>query len=354
MNKMNRSVACPVLAIMISFLIVSTVGAEEHASELPELTRDGPYPRLSPEQLAESGFPDHKHAFFWPGWKPLLDEDGKPYGAGSLCKGLVWQGREDVISELGLMIIGLVKLEYNAGYKPCVMVPFMEACEMALRDAADLLDLAATDTLRVVNTNQVDAYKARTDQGVWRMYKRTDDLCILQPIPILVARTLAAHAAYDLVVGWLLDENRCGALPHWLRQGLMAYMSELGAHLNNYMLQFRPEGEILLTPAEAEKLLAAPPILDEGLDRQMFRQARYAAFLMVWRLIEERGGMPSMRAFLSAVKDGRDPDEACTEIYGTNLSALAAALDPTVLGEPQGDAHQTRRPHDRPTPKTGE
>ncbi|MBU0741961.1 hypothetical protein KKG45_00725 [bacterium] len=340
--------------ILVPLLAAPATGAEEHASTLPVLTRDGPYPRISPEQLAESGFPDHKHAFFWPDWEPLRDEDGKPYGMGSVCKGMVWQDRADVISESGLMILGLVKLEYHAGNKRCVVAPFVEICEMALRDVSDLLDLTATDTLRIVNTNMIDAYTSRTGQGTWRMYKRAGDLCIVQPIPILVARTLAGHAAYDLVAAWLLDENGCDALPPWLRQGLAAYVAEMGTHLNNYMLQFRAEGDILLTPAETDELFSAPPLSDSAQDRKMFRMARYAAFLMAWRLIEERGGMASMRAFLSAVRDGRDPDEACAEIYGTDLYALATALDPTVLGEPQGESFQTRRPHIPLAPTAGE
>lgn len=340
--------------VLFVLLLVSAVIAEEPSSRLPEATRDGPYPLQSLEALAENGFPDHKHACFWPGWKPPLDEDGDPYGVGSLCHGMIWQERDDVIQEAGRIVLGMLKLDYHLDYHRCVVAPFVELCEMALGDVDDLLDLAPVDTLRIENTNNVDAYTSRTGYGTWRMYKRAGDLCILQPIPVLIARTLAAHAAYDLVTGWLLDEHGCGELPHWLRQGLMAYVAELGVHLNNYMFQFRPEGDILLRPAEAEQLLAAEPILDEALDREMYRKARYTAFLMVWRLIEERGGMSAMRTLVAAVASGRDPDEASAEIYGADLSALAESLDPTVLGEPQGDATQTRRPHTRPVAKAGE
>jgi len=340
--------------ILFVLLLAASAAAEEHSSRLPEPTRDGPYPLQSPEELVENGFPDHKHACFWPDWKPRLDEDGDPYGVGSLCRGLVWQDREDVLQEAGLIILGMVKLEYHLDYNRCVVAPFAELTEMAMGDVYDLLDLAPVDTLRVENTNNVAAYTSRTGYGTWRMYKRAGDLCILQPIPVLIARTLAAHAAYDLVTGWLLDEHGCGELPQWLRQGLMTYVAELGVHLNNYMNQFRLEGDVLLTPAEAEQLLVAEPIIDEALDREMYRKARYTAFLMVWRLIEERGGMTAMRDFVAAVESGRDPDEACAEIYGPDLSALAESLDPTVLGEPQGDATQTRRPHQRPVAKAGE
>jgi len=349
---MMRGKPCPILFLMFALLVpvlASAAAAEEvHASELPELTRDGPYPRLTTEELAASGFPDHKHLYYQRGWEPLTDETGKAYGPGSICRGMIWLDREDVYGDAEQMRVGLFKLEYNRGFRQCQMAPFLETCELALMDVAELLDLTATDTLHVINTNMADAYAARTSQGVWRMYKRAGDLCVIQPIPILVARTLVGHAAYDLVVGWVLDENGCRDLPHWLRQGLMAYVAELGVHLNNYMLQFRPRGDILLTPSEVDRLFAAPPIPHDTLDREMYRKARYAAFLMVWRLVEERGGMTSMRRFLTAVRDGRDADEACTEIYGADLAGLAASLDPTVLGEPQGEAIQARKPHLKP------
>lgn len=342
-------------SLLLTLLLLAPAAlAEVHSSRLPELTRDGPYPLQTLEALAENGFPDHKHACFWPDWKPLVDEDGDPYGVGSLCTGLVWRDREDVIQEAGLIILGMVKLDYHLDYNRCVVAPFVELTEMALGDVYDLLDLAPVDTLRIENTNNVAAYTSRTGYGTWRMYKRAGDLCILQPIPVLIARTLAAHAAYDLVTGWLLDEHGCGDLPHWLRQGLAAYVAEMGVHLNNYMLQFRPEGDILLTPDEAERLLAAEPIVDPNLDRMMYRQARYAAFLMVWRLIEERGGMSAMREFVTAVGEGHDPDTASAKIWGADLAALAASLDPTVLGEPQGDAVQSRRPHMKPVAQAEE
>nr|MBC8424411.1 hypothetical protein [bacterium] len=125
-------------------------------------------------------------------------------------------------------------------------------------------------------------------------------------------------------------------------------------HRSHDMCQVRPEGDVLRRPTEAGQLMAGVPIHDEALDREMYRKARYTAFLMVWRLIEERGGMSAMRTLVAAVASGRDPDEASAEIYGADLSALAESLDPTVLGEPQGDATQTRRPHTRPVAKAGE
>ncbi len=351
MRPTCRVAACMVLLIAILSGYALTAGAETHAHNMPPLTPDGPYPRLTPEELAESGYPDHMHAYSWPGWVVPTREDGRPYGYGSICKGMVWLDREDVVSEKGLMIVDRVRLEYNPGYKVCVMAAFMEITEMALQDVTALFGLAVHDTLRIDNSDIVDIYKTRTSHGVWRMYKREGDDCIIQPIPILMTRTLGAHAAYDLVAGWLLDTNGCGDLPAWLREGLKAYTADMGIHLNNYMQQFRHVGEILLTPAETEELLQADPILDDDLDRELFRRSRYMSFMMVWRLVEERGGMKSMRRLLTEVSSGRDADEAAREIYGLDLAGLAAELDPNVIGEPIGKSTETRKPHLRPAPK---
>jgi len=341
-------------AMTLTILTGSAVSilAETHAHHMPTLTPDGPYPRLTPEELAASGYPDHMHVFFWPGWEVPTHEDGRPYGYGSMCRGMYWLDREDVISEQGLMIVGQFKLQYNPGYKPCVMGPFMGIAEMAMMDISGLLGLSTTDTLLIDNTDQASIYNTRTGQGVWRMYQREGDVCVIQPIPVLMTRTLGAHAAYDLITGWLLDENGCGDLPAWLREGLMAYVADLGVHLNNYMLQFRhKQDEILLTPVEAEKLLQADPILDDKLDRELYRRARYMAFTMVWRLVEERGGMKSLRALLAEVAAGHDADEAAVEIYGHDLAGLATELDPNVLGEPIGTSTESRKPHLRPAPQ---
>lgn len=351
MRKISRTIPLMVLMLAILTGSAASILAETHAHHMPTLTVDGPYPRLTPEELAASGYPDHMHAFFWPGWQAPTHEDGRPYGFGSICRGNLWLDREDVISERGLMIVGQLKLQYNPGYKPCVMGPFMGIAEMALMDVGGLLGLSSADTLLIDNTDMADIYKTRTGQGVWRMYQREGDVCVIQPIPILMTRTLGAHAAYDLITGWLLDENGCGDLPAWLREGLQAYVADLGVHLNNYMLQFRMLGDILLTPAEAEKLLRADPILDDKLDRELYRRARYVAFTMVWRLVEEHGGMKPLRALLAEVAAGHDADAAAVEIYGHDLVGLAAALDPNVLGEPIGTSTESRKPHLRPAPE---
>lgn len=349
MSTTRRTALLVTVPIILSLCLgAAAIGAATHAHRTPPLSPDGPYPRMTPEELAETGYPDHQHAYHWPDWTPPVDADGEPFGFGSICRGNLWLDREDVVDERGLMIVGRVRLEYNPGYRPCVMAPFMELTEMALLDVHELLGLASDDSLRLENTDLAQIYKTRTGQGVWRMYKREGDTVVLQPIPILATRTLDGHAAYDMVVDWLLSENGCDGLPAWLREGLQAYVAELGVHLNNYMQQFRLKGDTLLTPAEADQLLQADPILDDALDRELYRRARYVAFMMVWRLVEEHGGLAPVRELLAAVAAGGDPDEAASAIWGHDLAELAEILDPNVLGEPIGDTTETRKPHLRP------
>ena len=346
MNVARRMIASTAL-----LLIAAAALAQVHAHHTPPLTPDGPFPRMSAEELALSGYPDHHHAYTWPDWRPLVDAEGRSYGPGSLCSHMLWLEREDVLNEKGLLTVGRVRLSYNPSYKVCAVAPYVELTEQALREVSDLIGLASDDTLYLDNADTASIYTTRSGQGMWRMYQREGDTVLLQPIPILMTRTLASHAAYDMVVDWYLSENGCGELPAWFREGLKTYVAEMGVHLNNFMQQFRLKGGILLAPDEAEKLLQADPILDDELDRQYFRRARYMAFMMVWRLVEEHGGLAPVRAFLGDVASGKDPDAAARAAWGRSLAELVVDLDPNVLGEPIGDHTETRKPHLRPAPE---
>ena len=46
-----------------------------------------------------AGFPDHKHAYAWPGWEVLTDAEGVTYGPGSLCVDKVLMPRDGLIVE---------------------------------------------------------------------------------------------------------------------------------------------------------------------------------------------------------------------------------------------------------------
>ena len=134
-------------------------------------------------------------------------------------------------------------------------------------------------------------------------------------------------------------------LPPWLRSGLVEYISESGIHLVNYMVQFRSEGPILFSPPLIDSILGSSPNVDRYRDRELYRRAGYSAFLMVWELVENQGGMEAMRDFLDHLTTGMPLDEASKLVYGVDMETLSTMLDPTVLGEPIGKATQSRKPH---------
>jgi hypothetical protein len=319
-----------------------------HADDLTPLTPETTFPRFTPEELRASGFPDHMHAFAWSDWRPPADAEGLSYGPGSLCRDRQVLPRADLLAEPGRTVFEPFVLHYNPGYQPCDLMIFVEFCDWGRVLCRDLLQLEADGTLTIVNPDNVQAYREGSGQGTWRTYALAADSCFVQPIPVLLGRTLVGHAAVDMVTQWTL-RNRLGAEPPaWLVQGLGAYIGDMGVHLVNYMNQFRIEGPVLMRPAEVEAVLAAPPDPDPGLDRMRYRMARYSSFLMVWALVEEEGGLEPLRRLLSGMALGEDADEACRAAYGVPLAALVARLDPVVRGEPIGDATQSRSPHKPP------
>ena len=72
--------------------------------------------------------------------------------------------------------------------------------------------------------------------------------------------------------------------------------------------------------------------------------ARYGAFLMVWHLVENNGGLEPLREALASVARGDDPDAAFREAYDMGLDELATILDPATTGEPVGAESQPRNP----------
>ena len=343
---MQRTV--PVL--LIALLLCGSALAQHHPASHPPLTPEGPFPRCTDDQLQLGGFPDHMHIWRWPTWKPLVDADGVSYGPGTYCDGRTLRGRDfpGLTQEPGRKLLGGVVLEHNPGYGPCDMLPFLALVDMARRDLTEWLGLDQPDTLVLLNTDNVDQYRSMTGQGTWRFYQWQDQRVVLQPISVLQARSLDGHAVYQLVAQWFLTAGPGCGLPLWLTHGLAEYLAEDGVHLVNYMAQFRPNGPVLLTPALVEHILGAGIDPDPGRDREMYRRASYSAFIMAWELVENRGGLAALREFLHDVQSGADPDAVATAVWGKNLAELAQSLDPVQLGEPIGEAVQTRRPHIAP------
>ncbi len=320
-----------------------------HPALLPTLSETSFFPRFSPEQLAWNGYPDHQHAYFWPDWVIPVDEAGAEYGFGSMCRGVVSKNRSDLKVEPGKLSLGFYDLEFSREAKPCFVAPYLGLCEMAEQDVRDILGLSPRGRLRIINPDDVPAYKALTGYGVWRMFRLSDDVAVVQPVGILARRTLIGHAAWDMVAQWSIKSNTGDTLPEWMVQGTAAWFCELGVHLCNYMAMDRATGvAILMSPDQVEIDLRADVMADDEADKTMWRRARYNAFLMVWRLVEHHGGLDSLRDLLQSVAAGDDADHAVRRIYGHDLAGLATALDPLVHGEPIGDAVQQRNPARQP------
>jgi hypothetical protein len=338
-------------AVLIFVLMISAASganAQIHCSELPPLTPDSTFPRCSSRELAVAGFPDHMHAYGWSGWEVMTDSEGVTYGPGSMCYQRDVVPREGLVVEPDQKSYGQFILRHNPRYKDCDMIPFLELMDWANRDVAGLLGLATTDTMTILNPDNSDQYKELTGRGVWRLYALEGDKCILQPYPVLMARTLDGHAAFMLVTDWILQEAIEADLPPWLHQGLVEYIGEDGMHLLSYMGEFRAKGPILLSPPLIDALLTRGIDPSEDQDREMFRRASYSAFLMVWQLVEHEGGLTALREFLGMAAAGSDLDQASLQVYGMDLGQLAGFLDPVLAGEPIPKDMDRPRPNSQP------
>jgi len=340
-------------AIFMTILLAAVLGAgaalaQTHSSQLPPLTVDSVFPRCSGRELEVAGFPDHLHAHAWHGWEPLVDADGVTFGPGSLCDRKVLLPRDGLVVYPDQKQYGQFVMRHNPGYSDCDMIQYIEMLDWANHVVPELLGLSTPDTLHIMNPDNVAHYKELTGQGVWRFYELEGDRCTMQPWPVLQNRTLEGHAAFALVTDWILQKNLGDTLPPWLHQGLVEYMSEDGAHLLNYMGEFRAKGDILMSAPLVDALLSSGLNPDEGADRENYRRASYSAFLMVWQLMENEGGLVALQNFLGQVADGADVDEAALRVYGMGLNDLTSFLDPVKNGEPVGSGTSRRSPHVQP------
>ncbi len=345
--KMKQRFSAPVLVLLgLTFLlpVPSAMAESIHSNDMPILSMDTSFPRLSKEELVENGFPDHMHSYWWPSWKTLIDDDGTTYGPGSFCSRRQLIPREGLSVEPGRNSFGNFITLQNEAYRPCDMLPMLENLDWAYRDLSKLLGLVVNDTLTVVSPDNIPDYRAQTGLDIWRFYKLDGNSCIIEPYGTLQSRTLEGHAIFILVTDWLLHQGLPVDLPTWLHFGLTEYMGEDGVHLVNYMMEFRSHGSFLYSPALVNHILSQPPDLDLGKDRENFRRASYSAFLMVWELVENRGGLQAMREFLVLVSQCVEMEKASLKVYGLGLEELANSLDPVVLGEPIGDNTQSRKP----------
>lgn len=325
-----------------------------HAGLLTPLLSDTEFPRFTSAQLQSHGYPDHMHAFYWSVWSTAVDHDGRTYGPGSLCDKHEVLPREGLQVIPGHIVYGQFDLTFNSQYGDCDLILFPELLEMARIRCRDLLELERDGTLRIVNPDNSEAYQQLSGYGIHRTYKLMGDSVLVEPIPILTARTLIGHTAVELMTRWTLHGTVGEVLPPWLEHGLANYLADMGGHLVNFMGEFRHQGiEVLLRPSEVDAILSAPPNADPAVDRQQQRIALYSAFLMVWRLVEDNGGLDKMRRFLVGCASGTDPAEMSCKIYGKDLQELAAWLHPVERGDPLGPVveappYGSRRLHQTP------
>ncbi len=315
-----------------------------HPDQWPRITADTTFPRESAGTLGASGFPDHLHSYWWPDWQIMTLPDGTPYGPGAFCYRKQVKEHSGLVLGEGFEALPLLRVEHDARYAPCDMLPLLETLDWARRDVGAALGLSSPDTLTVISPDNINIYRQMTGQDVWRLYRLEGDRCVLEPYGTLQARTLDGHAVFQLMTDWLLRENAGQALPAWLHMGLVAYMAEDGVHLMNYMREFRAGGEVLLSAPIVDALFARGVDTDRDSDRMNYRRARYSAFLMVWRLVEDNGGLQAMRGFLERVAGGESADQASRAVYGLGIAELAISLDATKLGEPVWDVEQYRKP----------
>jgi len=324
-------------------------GLPTHPSELAPLTPQSQFPRFTAAELASAGYPDNLHTYAFGPFEAMRDPAGEPYGPFSLVRGRAVLANDEVVSEPGRLFYRGLELHFDPGYQDWQMLPMIEMLDWARRDLSRLLGHDRTDTLRVLNPDNLDEYRARTGYAFHRLYQVQGDTVVVEPVPVLIARGLAPHAAHHLVAVWLLEDLAGGRpLPAWLVQGLGWYLGQNGTHFLNYLYMYRDQMPVVVAPAVVEAVLTGAPDPDDETDKVRYRTAGYSAFLMAWELVEHRGGLAPVRTFFARVGAGEDPDAVSRELWGADLAGLAAELDPTTRPEPVGTAVSPRTPHRPP------
>ena len=345
------AVSTALFSVLLTAAVLLNAGiaaAQTHASQLPPLTLEGPYPRASEAVIGRVGFPDHLHEYHWGGWTPVMGPDGVTVGPGSLCTLKQPVPREGLVIEPDVKRYGPWILRHHPGYADCDMLPCVELLTGAQARMQELLGFAPHDTLDIVNPGTVEHYLELTGYGVWRLYKLDGNDAVIEAFATLLARQLDGHGAYMLAIDWILRQNLAQPLPAWLHQGLVEYLGDDGIHLADYMAEFRVHGPVLMGPAEIDAILNAGLDPEPYRDREMFRKACYNAFLMVWQLVEYEGGMVAMRDFLNQVAAGIPLDQAARSVYGLDMASLTTMLDPLATGEPLGGLVFNAAPHRQP------
>lgn len=321
-----------------------------HPALLAPLTPDSSFPRHSAAELAAAGYPNHKYVYAYPWFESFVDEDGLFYGPFSLAQRFTLLPRDGLLLLDGEIKYRHVHLRYEPSQNVFGILPMVEMLDWARRELALLLDHDLSDTLLIENPIDLADYVKRSGFDFHRLYRDTGESIIIEPVQTLMARGLLTHAAFHLTATRLIRSLAAGqALPAWLVEGLASYLSEDGCHFLGYLYNHRHEKPVIFTPSQTELVLSSPPNEDKMTDIYQYRVAGYSAFLMAWELVEHRGGLAPLRELLARAGRGEPIDEACQDLYGSDLAGLTADLDPTKRPEPVGKAVHPREPHKPPS-----
>ncbi len=113
-------------AVTVDTALVAGASLADHPYQLAPLTRNSRFPRFTTQELASAGYPDHMHAFLWPGWQPLVTADGDTFGPGTLCRLREVQPQPGLEVEPGDLRYRNLRLLCNEGYQPCDLLPIIE------------------------------------------------------------------------------------------------------------------------------------------------------------------------------------------------------------------------------------
>lgn len=294
-------------------------------------------PRLDPgrglywtwgaDQLAREGFPGYRDEYSSVQWGVLHDDEGIAYGPKSYYEGSTRLDHPHLTVDEHFLESRWIRLHRSACCTEPLLGHFLEIADLAYVDLSRKLGYASPVKLSVHSSLDVEGWRRESGRDYWVTHLVDGSTLLLGPIDVLFRRTLASHAAFGAVAMSLLDLKTHGRIPPWLREGLSSYLAEEGFELLNFMTEFRSQRAVLMTPAEVERHVY--PLVD----RENGRIARYNAFLMVWHL-SETWGWNRVRDLLDGVERGERFDAAVERVYGLDVEAWLAALDPTVNGEP--------------------
>ncbi len=90
------------MKLLLLLLLALPLFAADHPSQMIDLTDATDFPRFTKEELEQTGFPDHLHKFYWPGY------DGE-LGPGMFCQGKILKAVEGLESPLILIAGGMDK-----------------------------------------------------------------------------------------------------------------------------------------------------------------------------------------------------------------------------------------------------